>query len=194
MTNPVLEAIHSRRSVRKFLDRPVEEEKLLAVLRAGQYAPSGGNNQSCHFTVIENPEVLEALKNLATEEFRKMEIKPDTYPSIVHSINASKKGKYDFIFHAPVYVIVSNRREYGNAMADSACALENMMLAAHSLGLGSCWINQLRWLSDNPAVIAYTKELGIGEEEIICGGLALGYPEVLPGTPLPRTGNQITRI
>ena len=47
-----------------------------------------------------------------------------------------------FHYGAPVYIVTANKMGYGNAMADSACALENMMIAANALDLGSCWINQ----------------------------------------------------
>lgn len=91
---------------------------------------------------------------------------------------------------------VAKRRGYGNAMADSTCALENMMIAANALDLGSCWINQLHWLDEDPMIRARMYELGLGEEETITGGLILGYPASgLPErTPLERTGNPVTWI
>ena len=81
-------------------------------------------------------------------------------------------------------------------MADSACALENMMIAANALDLGSCWINQLHWLDEDEEVREYLYGLGLSEDETVTGALSLGYAaEGLPNhTPLPRTGNPVTWI
>lgn len=93
-------------------------------------------------------------------------------------------------------IVTANKRGYGNALADSACALENMMIAANALDLGSCWINQLHWLDENPQVRTYLETLGLEEDETITGGLILGYAAegVLERTALPRTGNPVTWV
>ena len=140
----MLSFIQSRRSTRQFADRPLEREKLDRVLEAGRYAPSGGNNQTTHFLVIENREVLDRLSEMVCEAFSKMEETPGMYASLVGSIRASKKGNYVFHYQAPVLIVCANRKDYGNNIADVSCALENMMLMANALNLGSCWINQLK--------------------------------------------------
>ena len=71
--------------------------------------------------------------------------------------------------------MTANRKDYGNAMADSACALENMMIAANALDLGSCWINQLHWLDEDTRVRGYLEGQGLAEDETVTGGLILGY-------------------
>ena len=97
---------------------------------------------------------------------------------------------------APVLIVTANKRGYGNAMADSACALENMMIAANALDLGSCWINQLHWLDESEEVRAILEPLGLGQDETITGGLIVGYPAdgELLREPLPRTGNPVTWV
>ncbi len=194
MTNIILETIVNRRSTRKFTETTPEKEALELVVKAGRYAPSGGNSQSCHFVVITNREVLDSLKAAVKHEFSLMTSDENTYKSIANSIRLSKKGTYDFIYNAPVLIIVTNKKGYGNAMADSSCALMNMMLAADSIGLGSCWINQLHWLDDNEAVRDLLLKLKINEDETVCGALALGYPSVDKAAPLERTGNQVDYI
>lgn len=192
----MLEFIKSRRSTRKFDGRMVEREKIEAVVEAGRYAPSGGNNQSTHFLVICNPQVLETLAQMVQETFAGMEITPGMYSSMVSSIRASKAGNYVYHYHAPVLILTANQRGYGNNIADCACALENMMLEANALDLGSVWINQLRWLNEDPAITAYLRTLGLAENEQVFGALALGYAvEGLPNrTPVPRRGNPVTYI
>ena len=165
-----------------------------AVLEAGRYAPSGGNNQSCHLLVIQNKSILQELKELVQQEFSKMEVYEGMYKSIRASILASQKGNYDFYYNAPTLVVVANKKNYGNALADSACLLENMMLAAASLNIGSCWINQLRWLDDNQEIREFLKKLGLGEDETVCGGLALGPKVADDQEPLKRVGNPVTYV
>ena len=193
-----LELIKSRRSTRKYLDRPVEPEKIGQILEAGRYAPSGGNSQTTHFLVISNKEILRELAALVMQEFSKMEVTENMYASIANSIRASKGGKYIFHYNAPILILVANRRDYGNNMADSSCALENMMIMANALDLGSCWINQVHWLTDNPVICEYLSGLGLSGEECVCGGLAVGYPDTEDGlpvrSPLPRKGNPVTYI
>lgn len=194
MENKVIETIQNRRSIRRYKQKQITDEELDKIIEAGCYAPSGGNNQSSHFVVIQSLETLNELKALVVEEFSKMEIKEDTYKSLKASILQSKKGNYDFTYHAPTLILISNLRGYGNAMADCSVALENMMLAATSLKIGSCWVNQLKWLADNYAVKNYIKKFDINEDEIICGGIVLGYSDQNDLPPIERKGNHVTFI
>ncbi len=191
-----LEAILTRRSTRNNLPDQIEPEKLDRILEAARQAPSGGNNQTNHFLVIRSREVIRQLIEMTETVFAGMEIHEDTYSSLRHAIAASKKGGYVFCYNAPVLIAVANRRDYGNNMADCACAIENMMIAANALDLGSCWINQLRWLNENPEIVAYLQSLGMKENERIYGAVILGYPA--GGQPnrnlMPQKGNEITFI
>lgn len=192
--NQVLEIIRKRRSIRKYKQEQISDYELSQILEAGRLAPSGGNNQTSHFVVVQNAETLIALKQLVSEEFSKMEVSENTYKSLKSAIMQSKKGGYDFTYNAPTLVIAANLRGYGNAMADCAVALENMMLAAASINVGSCWVNQLKWLTDNDRIKDYMNKLGIPKNEVICGGLVLGYSDQKELTPLERKGNLITYI
>ena len=191
-----LQAIQTRRSTRRMSDQMPPKELIEQVVEAGRMAPSGGNNQTTHMIVITNKTVLNDLAALAEKAFAVMEYGPDTYRSLRNSIMASKKGGYVFHYHAPVLIVTANRKGYGNALADSACALENMMIAANALDLGSCWINQLHWLDEDPGIREYLKEYGLSDEETITGGLILGYgADGAPvRTPLPRTGTPVTWV
>ena len=194
----MLEFIKSRRSTRKFKDKMIPQEKLEQIIEAGRYAPSGGNSQTTHFIVVKNREVLQTLAELVQKEFSKMEVTDGMYKSIVNSINASKKGNYVFHYNAPVLIITANRKEYGNNIADCACALENMMLMANALDLGSCWINQLKWLNENPVILGYLTGLGLKADERVYGALALGFADTEDGLPvrtlLARNGNEVTMV
>ena len=191
-----LEAIYTRRSTRNYKPNAVEKEKLTKILEAARQAPSGGNSQSNHFLVIQNREVLDKLIALTEAGFRKMEADETTYPSLRHAIEASKKGGYVFCYNAPLLIAVANRKDYGNNIADCACALENMMVAANALDLGSCYINQLRWLNEDEALLDYLRSLGMKESERVYGAVIIGYPAGgLPNRSLmAQKGNEVTWI
>lgn len=191
-----LEAILTRRSTRNYKPEPVEREKLERILDVARQAPSGGNNQTNHFLVIQNREVLKKLIGMVEAAFSRMDADENTYPSLRHAIEVSKKGGYVFCYNAPVLIAVANRRDYGNNMADCACAIENMMVAANALDLGSCWINQLRWLNENEALVEYLRSLGMKKNERIYGAVIIGYPSNgLPNRSLmAQKGNETTYI
>ncbi len=183
-------AIRTRRSCRKWREMPVERKKIEAIVEAGRMAPSGGNSHTTHFLVITNPEILKKLADLACQEFSRMEIRPETYKSLKASIQASKRGDYVFHYNAPVLILTANQRNYANNMADCVCAIENMLLMANELDLGSCYINQIHWLTDAPEMRTYLQMLGVGADEVVCAGAAFGYADTPDGLP-PRREHQI---
>ncbi len=191
-----MNAILTRRSTRNYRPDAVEKVKLDQILEAARQAPSGGNNQTNHFLVIQDREVLQKLIFLTETAFAKMEADENTYPSLRHAIEKSKKGGYVFCYNAPVLIAVANRRDYGNNMADCACAIENMMIAANALDLGSCYINQLRWLNEEATLVDYLFSLGMKENERVYGAVIVGYPASgLPNRSLmQQKGNEITYI
>ena len=192
------ELIQSRRSTRAFTDQKPADELVDQIVEAARLAPSGGNSQSTHLIVISNAGILTELAQLVETTFAHMEVTAGMYRSLVNSIKASKRGGYVFHYNAPVLIVACNKRNYGNAMADTACALQNAMLMANELNLGSCWINQLRWLADEPEIASYMTDLGMATTETVCGAVAIGYadtPDGLPiRMPLPRIGNPVTYV
>ena len=160
--------IFTRRSIRKYLSRAVEREKLDEILRAGNYAPSALNNQDRQFTVVSRPEVLErinqAVKNLSDEK-------------TVERVCSRMNGEFAFFYKAPVLILVSHEANARCPEADCACALENMFLQAKALSLGSCWINQLGPLCDDPTMREILDEIGVPANHRIFGCAAIGYPD-----------------
>ena len=190
------ENIMTRRSTRKYLDQPVSQELLEKIIETGRFAPSGGNSQSNHFLVIQNKQIIARLVKMVEKSFSQMEINENMYRSLQNSINLSKKGGDAFCYNAPVLIIVANKKDYGNNQADCALALENMMLEANELDLGSCYINQLKWINEDQKILSYLQSLGMNEDERVYGSLIVGYPDTNDGKPLrkvlPRKGNEVT--
>lgn len=194
----VFSCIATRHSTRKFKEEPVSQEVLDKVIEAGRQAPSGKHKNQSRFIVIRKKEVLQELIALVQQEFAKMEVTPENDDNFGGAIRAAKKGGYVFMYNAPVLIVVANKRDYGNKYADVSCAMQNMMLAANALDLGSCWINQLRWLQDNPVLREYLQKLGMAEDEEVCASLSIGYPDTPDGLPgrrvMPVTGNPVVYI
>jgi len=172
--NEVLNSILARRSTRNFQERQIETLQLDTILNAAIWAPSGGNNQTWLFTAIQNKEVLLKLNELVKEGFQNW-IPDDDYPGKLGAKATSEKQNYNFYFHAPTVIIASNRPGYENAMADCSLALENIFLAAQSLSIGSCYVNQLHWLRNDSNLREFLYELGIPREHTICSTAVIGY-------------------
>ena len=193
-----LKAIMTRRSTRRYKDKPVEDDLLNEIIEAGRYAPSGGNSQTNHFFVITDKQILNKLVYMVQDAFSRMEVYEGMYKSMANSITMSKTGDYVFHYNAPCLIVMANRKDYGNNFADVACALENMMIYANAKDLGSCWINQLRWLNENEELLELFYSFGMKEDERVYGALALGYPDSENGLPERRTierkGNEVTYI
>ena len=193
-----LNLIKTRRSTRRFQERAVENDKLDAIIEAGRHAPSGSNSQTTHFLVITDTNVLNELAVMVKREFSTWEITPNMYRSMVKTIKASQSEHFVFHYNAPVLIVTANKKDYTNNMADCACALENMMIMANALDLGSCWINQLKWLNECEAVNALFRRYGMADDERIYGAVSIGYADTEDGlpsrNPLPRTGNPVTYI
>lgn len=189
-----LQLVKQRRSVRSYTDEPLSEQEAEQILQAAIYAPSGGNNQSSHFLVIQDRACIQRLREIALQAFSKMQIEEGMYASLASTIRRAQNGGYDFTYGAPMLVLAANRRGYGNAMADCALAMENMFLQATAMGLGSCYINQFHWLTEDQRLLQALYELGLEQEEMICAGGVFGHPAKGELAPLKRFGNRITYI
>ena len=166
------EDLLTRRSVRKYSDRPVEEEKLEKVLTAGLYAPTGMNNQL---------PVLVAVRDKATrDELSRM--------------NAAVMGTSgDPFYGAPCVIVVLSDPERMTWVEDGSLVLGNLMNAAHSLGLGSCWIHRAKECFDTPEGKALLRAWGVPENYRGVGNCILGYAAEEPEAK-PRKSGRIIKI
>lgn len=171
--NEVLSAIHARRSTRAFTNQQISRADLETILEAGQWAPTGRGKQLWHFSAIHNAEKCLALAHAVAE--------------------ADNRGPNYNFYGAPCHIIVSYQRDEIHAFPDGAAAIQTMLLAAQSLGIATCWINQLRPLTDEPTIRPLLTQYGIPENHIVIGSIALGYA-ASPTSPLPRKDNRITII
>ena len=154
--NETVQTLLTRRSIRKFTDRPIDREDLETIARCAIYAPSALNRQTWQFTVLDDTEKIQRLAGIVAKAYGAGE---------------------DYDFYRPTAVIIaSNQRDNPHGCADCSCGLENIFLAAKALGIGSVWINQLNTTCDDPALRAELTQLGVPEDHRVYGMAALGYP------------------
>ena len=156
-----LESIRTRRSIRKYKDQPVEWDKVVQILEAGKFAPNAGNLSNFKFIVVRNEASRRQLAQAALQQ--------------------TWMGK------APVHIVISSepeksKRFYGvrgerlYTIQDCAAVAENMLLAAHSLGLGACWVGAF-----NEETVK--RALGFPESFVLHMIITIGYADETPEMP-----------
>ena len=168
MDNAVIKALKERRSIRAYKPEQISDDELKTVLEAGTWAPTARGLQDPWIVAVQKPELLKRICRMNAEVWGR-----DTDP----------------FYGAPTYVLVFDSADSRNAVPDGSLVLGNMMLAAHAIGLGSCWINREREMFATDEGKALMAELGLPEGLIGIGALALGYPAAPPKEPKPRKEN-----
>lgn len=153
-----LECIKSRRSVRKYRADAVPADTIQKITEAGTFAATGRNGQSPVIIAVTNREVRDRLSRANAK------------------IGGWEDG-FDPFYGAPVILIVLADKSCATRVYDGSLVLGNMMLAAHELGLGSCWIHRAKEEFETPEWKAWLKSLGIDGEYEGIGHLALGYAD-----------------
>jgi nitroreductase len=172
--NETLKTLLNRRSIRKYKSEQIKEEDLNAILEAGKYAPSGANQQSALFVVVQDQETLSTIARL----------------------NATVVGNpsYNPYYGAPTVILVFGDTRNVTPIEDASLALGNMYNAAYSLGLGSCWVHRTKEMFDNEEGKALLEKWGVKEEFVGVGSCTLGYPDCEHPTPAPRKDNFVINI
>ena len=163
--NEVLETIKKRRSVRRYSATEISRENLDWIIEAGRYAPSANNSQPWHFTVVQNPELLRQADEIVRREMARA---PEDY------IRKMVSGpSFRVTYGAPVLIVVSGKEDAVAQRVDCAAAMENMLLAARSLGIGSVWLGLMRLFYAQKDEVA---KLGIPPGYAPLYAAAFGYP------------------
>lgn len=181
--NPVIEAIKKRRSVRSYESKPIAKDIIKVVIDAGNEAPSAMNSQPWRFVVIKDKKIKEKLLGAALPNAKKIlemakDVDPERYEMIMKRYGELKDPIY---YSAPAIVFVIGSGRYADYSCPLAC--ENMMLAAYSLGLGSCWVGFGAMVAEDAEVKGI---LDLQENEKIFGPILLGYPKEYPERPPKR--------
>ncbi|MBQ7173800.1 MAG: nitroreductase [Clostridia bacterium] len=163
--NELLTAMKERRSVRRFTPEMPKKEDLDQIIEAGLFAPSGRNSQSAIILCVTDPGIRKELM----EENCKI---------------GGWEGTFDPFYGAPVILIVLANKEVGTSIYDASLVMENLMLAAHSLGLGSIWIHRAKEEFEGEFGKYLLQKLGIEGSWEGVGHCAVGYTDgPLPPAP-----------
>jgi nitroreductase len=206
--NPVERVILERRSVRIYKERQVPENLVRRILEAGRYAPSAGNYQPWKFVVIRDKDIIDEMEKdarMMAKMIKAMlawETSPlgpiskymakaaiwllpnKMHPMPFAAISFVADGKLSLFHGAPtVILLLMDKRGAGRPEVDLGICGQNMVLAAHSHGLGTCWVGFVEFLRQNPK---WKKRLGIEYPFELCEGIALGYPVGKPDGMVPR--------
>ncbi|HKL09995.1 MAG TPA: nitroreductase family protein [Clostridia bacterium] len=167
LTNEVLETIKSRRSVRKFLQEKIKQEELDAIIEAGIYAATGHNSQPWHFTVIENKAFIDEMNRKTKEAMKESDI------DWVRKMG--EKERLHILGDAPMVIVVSGRQENAySPLTDCANAIQNMIVAAESLDIGTCYIGLTDFFFADPENLA---SLNLPDGHVPYYSISIGYKD-----------------
>ena len=152
-----LECMLTRSSVKKYKSDPVPKELMDKIIEAGLAAPSGLNKQA--------PIILAVTDKKVRDELSKINAGKDPF------------GRVDPFYNAPCVLVVLADKNIFTYAYDGPLVMENMMLAAHALGLGACWIHRAKETFDQPEWKEFLKKLGIEGEYEGIGNCVIGYPD-----------------
>ena len=172
--NETLKVLKERRSVRKYKAEQIRDEELNAILEAGTWAPSGMGLQSAVMVVVQDPATIAKLSKANAE----IQGKPGTDP----------------FYGAPTVVVVLADGTAGNWIQDGSLVMGNLMTAAASLHIGSCWVNRAMEYFDTAEGKDLLKQWGLPETYRGVGNCILGYVEGDLPAPKPRKDGWIHRV
>ena len=150
-----MDALLTRRSCRSYTDEPVSKEDLEKIAKAGTYAATGMGKQSPVILVVTDKELRDKLSKM----------------------NAAVMGaQMDPFYGAPVVMVVLANKAIPTHVNDGSLVIGNMMLAAHDLGLGSCWIHRAKEVFATEEGKEILKKLGVEEDVEGVGNMIVGHP------------------
>jgi len=180
--NEVLANIQARRSVRAYSEEKVEKEQLMEIITAGTYAPNGMGLQPLRFVVITDMAMMkrysDMCKAMTVQMFQQM-IKehPEQAAAREPLIKRLSNPDNNIFYNAPVLILVFAAPNALTPLEDGALCAENMMLAAASIGVGSCWMGFANPISMSPAAL---KELNVPADHKLVAPIIFGYPAKEP--------------
>ena len=195
MKNEVIKSIKERRSIRKYLSKQLDENNLIEILEAGLYAPNAGGRQSAHIVVSQNKEVNEKLGEINRNVFydnlpknAKLGVSSDQ-PSIVDDRNIKSA-----FYGAPTVLTLFAPNNYQYVEGDCAVVAQNIIIAANSLGIGSCIIGRANKTFESDYGRLILKEWEIDDNYVPVYHITLGYYDCKVQRKKERKSGRIKRF
>ncbi len=212
--NPVEKIIFERRSIRKFKKEPVPDNMIRRILEAGRFAPSAGNSQPWKFVVVNNPELIEEMEKDAVKLIKKFMFFLDytrggllrraltlpmakfftkaspnmLHPTPVGLMSQIAQDKAPVFHSAPTLILLlEDKRGVSSPPTDIGICGQNMVLAAHSMGAGSCWIGLIKVLM---YMRKWRKKFGVKYPYALNDCIALGWQSPKADGQVPREAQE----
>ena len=172
--NEIIKSMIERRSCRAYKEEMIKDEELDLILEAGEWAASGKGMQATVMVSVQDPQLVKKLSKMNAEV-----LGTDSDP----------------FYGAPMVVVVfANKSVRPTYVEDGSLVLGNMMLAASSLGIGSCWIHRAKEVFESEEGKKLKKEWGLSDDYVGIGHVVLGYPSAPLPKGQPRKEGRIIKI
>lgn len=190
----IIACMLERRSIRKYKQEQIPEDVLQNILKAGLYAPNAGSRQSCVIAVCQNAELNAELGAINRAAFYSRVSMPNGYISKDQPSIADDSTLLSAFYDAPTVLTLFAPKDFTYADIDCAVAAENIMLAAHALGIGSCMVGRAESTFASERGQELLREWGIGEHLEPRVHVVLGYAASTQATAKPRRPDRIIRV
>lgn len=171
--NEAMKVLLTRRSIRSYKPDQIKDEDLFEVVEAGKFAANGMGKQSAFFVVVQNEEDRKTISKISSKV---------------------RQNDADSFYGAPTYILVFCDPNVGTGIKDGSCAISNMLSAAHSLGLGSCWVDNIKEVFEDEEGKKLLHKWGITQPLIGVGSCILGYIDGAYPEAKPRKANFVEYV
>ena len=185
-SDPVLDNIYARRSIRSYSDRPVKDADIKELIKAGFHAANGMNLQKLRFSVVTNKAKLREYSDRGKEHYLKM--MKDSGHSIPPLEANLKNKEYSIFYDAPAAIFIYAAPGILTGVEDASLAAGNIMLAAKAMNLGTCWIGLAAGLGNDDG---FLNDNNIPNDHKLLAAIILGYPKNNDAGPSKRSDPEI---
>lgn len=170
--NQVIGTIMARRSIRKYKPQQIEAEKVQQIINCGVFAPNGRNRESWEVRVVDSPELIAEIDTL--------------YNKYTREVTRIEAAMHHATYGAPMVVFIAYDTTYDVSQVDCGLLGGNMLLAAQSMGIGSCCLGGIARFMNSPEASGLLKRLQLPDTHKLLYAIVFGYPDE---RPLPKTRN-----
>lgn len=176
LQDAMLDLMLTRRAIRKYTNQEVSKELLDKIMRCAIFAPSALNKQPWEIRVIQKPEIIEEINKrfLSFAQGKEFQGSAARY----------REPDFSISHHAPVFIVIATDKNNAIAKLDAGIALQNILLSAHTLGLGTCPLGTIVPVLNNPDNADILKLINIPDDYEVMINIALGYPDESPEAPI----------